>query len=239
MDRIGGFSGGEIKELINFIDEGKKAGRPLTSLFKEFGATHMRSAGSVRNFYYQLVAMANANEEIYKKYFDGLSISVGKILPFSEDETKYLMDKILEGKLKNRSVRKTLMEIGSGDEKLVLRYQNKFRNIIKQDPDALKNLARKKGEALSSYEENRLTFIKSDSEKISRLRQEINGLVERISAKVQSDNELLKKRVTLLEAENCLLMNKLKNYDNSEKVPLTVLASDSKEGNSQHTTAKC
>lgn len=214
MDRIGGFSESEIKRLVEFIKEGKKQGKPLTELFKQFGGKYCRSAGSVRNFYYQLLKTAQKNDTVYEKYLKDSNLHATKSKPFDENESRFLLQKILEGKLQNVSVRRTLIGLGDGDDKKVLRYQNKFRNMLKQTPDILKKCAIEQG-----YEDEEtlkgLQKIKSDGLKMSILRRDINDLVERIAQKSKAENILLKERVNQLEEQNKLLISLLPQQANN------------------------
>lgn len=46
MDKINGYSAQEAEGLVEYISEGKKAGKTLTSLFSSYGSRHGRASGT-------------------------------------------------------------------------------------------------------------------------------------------------------------------------------------------------
>jgi hypothetical protein len=52
MNKINGYTEEEATGLIEYIYEGKNAGKTLTYLFETYGREHNRAKGSVRNYYY-------------------------------------------------------------------------------------------------------------------------------------------------------------------------------------------
>ena len=104
-------------------------------------------------------------------------------------------------KKQGRSVRSAIMELADGDAKLALRYQNKFRNAMKSNPELVKKIALEIGDNADEFSPNNFSGAISDAQ-FKRVKSEINGLVDRISLKVRKENVLLKERIGILEREN-------------------------------------
>lgn len=79
MDKINGYSAQEAEGLVEYISEGKKAGKTLTSLFSSYGSRHGRASGSVRNYYYQLL---KTKDEKAKRILRGKGLKAEKIKDF-------------------------------------------------------------------------------------------------------------------------------------------------------------
>ena len=141
MQKINGYTEDEAKELVNFIEEGKRKGRTLSSLFAEYGERRGRAKGSVRNYYYALMKNQEDDERIVK-LLNGKCLSVGKIRAFTEDEADEAIRSILKEKAKGLSVRKAIFAISGGDDKLTLRLQNKYRNTLKKNPEKIAQIER-------------------------------------------------------------------------------------------------
>ena len=55
-------------------------------------------------------------------------------MPFTEPEVEQLVENVLRGRAKGQSVRACLQELSGGDHSLMLRYQNKYRSVLKNRP---------------------------------------------------------------------------------------------------------
>lgn len=141
MQKINGYTEDEARELIEFMEAGKKNGQTLTALFEEFGRRQGRARGSVRNYYYALMKSKNDDERVVK-LLDGKQLSVGKIRAFTEEECDQAIRSILREKAKGVSVRKAIFALSGGDDKLTLRLQNKYRNTLKKHPEKIAALER-------------------------------------------------------------------------------------------------
>ena len=141
MQKINGYTEDEAKELIDFVEEGKRAGKTLTALFAAFGATHGRARGSVRNYYYTLMKNEQADQRIVK-LLDGKRLTVGKIRAFTDEEADEAIRSILKERAKGISVRKAIFQLSAGDDKLMLRLQNKYRNTLKKNPEKIDQIER-------------------------------------------------------------------------------------------------
>jgi hypothetical protein len=146
MNKINGYTEEEAKTLVEYIKEGKKKGKTLTYLFASYGLAHGRAKGSVRNYYYALMKNEKKDERIVR-LLDGSELSVEKIREFSPEETDEILRSILREKSKGLSVRRAIFNLSSGDDKLMLRLQNKYRNTLKKEPEKIATLAKELGMA--------------------------------------------------------------------------------------------
>ena len=140
MNKINGYTEEEAKRLVEYIKDGKRAGKTLTKLFASYGVENGRARGSVRNYYYALMKNRKGDERIVK-LLDGSSLKVEQIREFTEEETDLALKNILMEKSKGLSVRKAIANLSQGDDKLMLRLQNKYRNVLKKQPERLEKIA--------------------------------------------------------------------------------------------------
>ena len=131
MNKINGYTEEEAKNLVEFIKEGRGKGKSLTYLFATYGAQNGRAKGSVRNYYYALMKNEKKDQRIVK-LLDGSQLSVEKIREFTPEETDEAIRSILAEKSKGTSVRRAIFNLAKGDDKLMLRLQNKYRNTLKK-----------------------------------------------------------------------------------------------------------
>lgn len=223
-DKINGYTEEEAKTLIEYIWKGKKSGKTLTSLFASYGEKHGRARGSVRNYYYALMRSAGKDERVMK-LLEGKELTVEKIREFTEEETNAALKSILAEKSKGISVRRAIMNVTGADTKLGLRLQNKYRNVLKKQPEKIERAERELGissaggkpaahrvldEAALKKTAGEKLSDKTANEKIAprgeflkrRLEREINLLYERIAGALREENGRLK-------AENERLKNLL------------------------------
>ncbi len=210
MKTLMGFTDDEVAELASAAEQAKINNEKLTVVFEDFAKKHGRAKGSVRNFYYEFIRMCSQDEELKNKYFKNLP-AVSRPKAFDKDEEKFLIDKILNGKRQNKSVRRVISELSGGDEKLSLRYQNKYRNILKNDPELIDKTATEMGVALPAGPSG--ADVKVPDIIMKQLKTSINKLVDNISRSVRDENVELKRKADLLEQENRALTEILKRYN--------------------------
>lgn len=213
MDKIKGFTRSEVLELAAEAEKAKNGNGRLSDVFDAFAKKHNRARGSVRNFYYEFMRMCDQSPSLSEKYFVSRP-PVNRARAFSEDEEKMLVEKILAGRRDNKSVRRTIIELAGGDEKLTLRYQNKYRNILKNDRELISRTAEDLG---LQDEELRRACSRVDENSMRKLKAGINALVENIARSVREECKELKRRNALLENENRMLRTVLGKV-NSEKL---------------------
>ena len=213
MNKINGYTEEEAKSLVDFIKDGKQKGKTLTYLFETYGLQNGRAKGSVRNYYYTLMKNEKGDERIVK-LLDGTELSVEKIREFTEEETDEVLRSILEEKSKGLSVRRAIFNLSGGDDKLMLRLQNKYRNTLKKEPERIAEIALELG--LKDEAESVRKGGRSKAEKKTalpdrdflrrRLENEINALYDRLAQALKAENERLRE-------ENEELKNKLNDKE--------------------------
>ena len=131
----------ESDTLFHAVREASRQGEPLRSVFEQVGQTLGRKPNSIRNYYYaQLRQRPDTN----------LS-RAAPFQTFTEDEVHELLRDVLTARSQGMSVRACVMRLAKGDRSLMLRYQNKYRSILKNRPHMLNQVAeelRKEGLAI-------------------------------------------------------------------------------------------
>lgn len=186
MNKINGYTEEEASGLIEYIYAGKNAGKTLSYLFATYGQQHSRAKGSVRNYYYAL--LKQRDDERVNRLLQGKELEAGVIRPFSEEETDQMLEDVLREKSKGFSVRRAIMNIAGGDEKLMLRIQNKYRNLLKKQPERVAKAAKAAG-----IEEEK-TFLQR------KLEREIDALYSRLAVDLRRENEQLKAELEKLRS---------------------------------------
>ena len=197
MNKINGYTEDEAKRLVDYISMGKRQGKTLSGLFDSYAKKTGRAKGSVRNYYYAL--LRSTGDERVKKLLSGKELKAEKITPFSEEETDKILKEILTQKSKGVSVRRAVLNLSKGDDKLMLRYQNKYRNVAGKQPERIERLMRECGLKSSADETQR------------RIEEEINGLYDKLAASLKEENKRLTVLIKRLTDENALLRLQLKN----------------------------
>ncbi|MBE5747880.1 MAG: hypothetical protein E7352_06895 [Clostridiales bacterium] len=207
MNKINGYTEEEAKNLVEYIKEGKRKGKTLTYLFETYGINNGRAKGSVRNYYYALMKNEKGDARI-AKLVDGSELSVEKIREFTEEETDEAIRSILAEKSKGLSVRKAIFNLANGDDKLMLRLQNKYRNTLKKEPGRIASIAKKMGLAEEQFFSARQAKREIPQPRLPekdflqrRLEKEINGLYNRLAQALKEENERLREENARLKAE--------------------------------------
>ncbi len=196
MNKINGYTEEEAKELVQYVSDGKRRGQTLSGLFAGYAAKTGRAKGSVRNYYYAL--LRSTGDSRVKQILRGKNLRAEKIIPFTEAETDKILREIIAQKQKGISVRRAVLNLAGGDDKLMLRYQNKYRNVLSKQPERIEKLMRECG-------------ISVKDEARERLEAEINGLYDRLAESLKSENKKLAETIKRLADENALLKLQIKN----------------------------
>lgn len=216
MNKINGYTEEEAKSLVEFIKEGKQKGKTLTYLFETYGLQNGRAKGSVRNYYYALMKNEKGDERIVK-LLDGSELSVEKIREFTEEETDEALRSILAEKSKGLSVRRAIFNLSGGDDKLMLRLQNKYRNTLRKEPERIAGIAAEMGlnEEAENVRKGGRTNAEGRNSRLPdrdflrrRLENEINALYDRLAQALKAENERLR-------LENASLKEEIKNGKNA------------------------
>ena len=126
----GGWQKSEIDALARRIDEAARTGESLRSVFDQLGQELGRKPNSIRNFYYAQVRSQGGD-------------SMGRALPFetfSQDEVEQLVRSVLTARAQGMSVRACVRELAGGDRTRMLRYQNKYRSVIRTRPELVRQV---------------------------------------------------------------------------------------------------
>lgn len=136
--KILGWDISEIKILMNLVS--KREEKSLVEVFDNFAKQTNRKTFSVRNFYYKLLELANIDNKIAQVLNkNGIENAEIRTNHFSSTETENLL-RILLNNEKNISVRRACMELAKGDDTLMMRYQNKYRNALKNQPELVSRI---------------------------------------------------------------------------------------------------
>lgn len=198
MSKINGYTEEEARSFVQYICAGKRAGKTLTGIFEEYSKQTGRARGSVRNYYYSLLRSAD-NEQV-KNLLKDTDLKAEKIREFTEEETDKILRAILEQKSKGISVRRAVLNLAEGDDKLMLRYQNKYRNVLTKQPERIERLMKECGIPGASSPELQ-----------KKLEEEINGLYDRLASSLKEENKRLYAVIKRLTDENTLLKLQVKN----------------------------
>lgn len=206
MEKIYGYKEKDVIGLAKFL-KGRE-NLSLTSTFIEYAKISKKARGTVRNLYYALAKLSQKDFEFCKKYLGGVPLNVTKIIEFNDCEERQLIKKILIAKGKGLSVRSEIMRLSCGDGKVALRYQNKYRNALKNKPELISEIIdelSKSGIKVDFREKSADFSSHISDEQFVKLKNEINNLVGKISLKLQKENEFYKERILQLERENLKL----------------------------------
>lgn len=116
-------TGWKDEEKLMLWDEVKKAqkiGAPLKRVFETVAKETGRKPNSVRNYYYMKVKETGEIEQ-----------KPSTFTPFNRDEIYLLLRELLASGARGESVRGASLKLAGGDKTLMLRYQNKYRSLIK------------------------------------------------------------------------------------------------------------
>lgn len=196
MNKINGYTAEEAGSLVKYVCEGKLKGKTLTRIFEEYAARTGRAKGSVRNYYYTLLKMSD-NDDV-KKMLDGTGLKAETIKPFTDEETDKILKAILTEKSKGVSVRRAVLNLSGGDDKLMLRYQNKYRNVLAKQPQRIEAIMKDCG-------------LDTAPDERKRIEDKINELYDNLTSSLKEENQRLTKLVQRLCDENRLLKLQIKN----------------------------
>lgn len=122
----GGWQQEEIDLLFSAVNDAADKGTPLRDVFADVGERLSRKPNSIRNFYYARVRQTPQ-----------LSARQANFRPFTQEELHQLLRGVLMGRGQGESVRACVTRMAGGDKAGMLRYQNKYRSILKNKPEML------------------------------------------------------------------------------------------------------
>ncbi len=126
-----GWQQDEIDVLFAAVREAAQNGKPLRDVFADVGVRLSRKPNSIRNFYY-----ARVHED------PELAARQTPFRAFTPEELNSLLRNVLIGRGQGESVRACVTRLAGGDRAGMLRYQNKYRSVLKNRPEMLEEIAR-------------------------------------------------------------------------------------------------
>lgn len=126
----GGWQKDEIDLLFSAVKDAAQDGRPLRDVFADVGERLSRRPNSIRNFYYARV-----------REVPELASRQTPFRAFTEEELHELLRNVLMGRGQGESVRACVTRLSGGDRAGMLRYQNKYRSVLKNRPELLLSVA--------------------------------------------------------------------------------------------------
>lgn len=127
-----GWSDQEYRLLWEEVERASRENLPLRVAFDEISKKTGRKPNSVRNFYYAAVKLRDDAENMRKHT---------QFTLFDADEVSSLLREVLIGRSKGESVRACVARLAEGDKTLMLRYQNKYRAMLRMQPDVVREMA--------------------------------------------------------------------------------------------------
>ena len=122
----------EIDQLWREIQRANASGQPLRSVFEEMGGRLGRKPNSVRNYYYMQLRGQEGDTLRRAQPFE----------TFTEAEVRSLLKSVLRARAQGQSVRACVMALSQGDHARMLRYQNKYRSLLKKRPELVAEICR-------------------------------------------------------------------------------------------------
>lgn len=124
-----GWSREETELLFWETDRAAAAGQPVKQAFEAVAQKTGRQPNSIRNYYYM-------------KLREEPGRAKAAFVPFGEKELRMLAEAMLIGRAEGKSVRSIALQLGNGEKKAMLRYQNKYRGLMRANPGYLQNVLR-------------------------------------------------------------------------------------------------
>lgn len=122
-----GWSDMEVAILEDALGLAVKSGKTLRAVFEKVADETGRKPNSVRNYYYTAL-----RDDLKKELGSGLiRREDANFIPFTIAEIRDLLKKVLSAQAQGKSVRACTIELSQNDKSLMLRYQNKYRSLIK------------------------------------------------------------------------------------------------------------
>ncbi|MBQ8655135.1 MAG: hypothetical protein IJ507_09375 [Clostridia bacterium] len=120
----------ETHRLFSAVREASAAGEPLRSVFESLSGDLGRKPNSIRNYYYACL----------RQHPDAAQMRAAPFTVFTPEETHELLRQVLMARGQGMSVRSCVMKMANGDHSLMLRYQNKYRTLLKHRPELIESV---------------------------------------------------------------------------------------------------
>jgi hypothetical protein len=117
--------------------------RPIKTVFERVAEKTGRKPNSVRNYYYARLKQEGETPAAFEL--------------FTPQEVRAMLKTILQAQARGMSVRACTLKMGGGENKAMLRYQNKYRSVIKNNPalvlDVISEMRRENLPVFDPYEQ--------------------------------------------------------------------------------------
>lgn len=198
-----GWSQEETDLLRNEVRQASETGAPLRTVFERMGETLGRKPNSVRNYYY--MQLRDQGGEDCKR--------AAPFETFSDEEIHDLLRHILAAKGQGQSVRASVMDLSHGDKTLMLRYQNKYRALLRKRPDLIEDICRELREAGQPCPDMTVTIqeippsVENDDPDAQSILTGMNALLRRASRNdtVESDKLKVQRDLLMMQLEDVQL----------------------------------
>ena len=205
--KIQGWAIADIKKLMDMI--ANKGDASLLEVFDRHSKIFNRNSYSVRNFYYKLLKLYETDGKVARLLDENGIKNSTTSFHFNENDTEQLMKILLRNE--GLSVRGACRKLARGDKKLMIRYQNKYRNTLKHNPQLVEkilNELRAENVRVRNFKSN-ISIMPVKEEKITE--KEIQslfwGLVRLVKRNAEEEIESTLKREA--EFANTALQNSL------------------------------
>lgn len=132
----------KVGTLFSYISQ--NSNMPLTSIFEKFSKKWKLSRDSVRNIYYQNFEKVSKDQNFCSECkIQSSNLKKSSIFIFDEKEKEWLIKNILLQISEGHSVRKACLTIAKGDATNMIRYLNKYRSILKKEPEYIDKISNK------------------------------------------------------------------------------------------------
>lgn len=122
----------KIKKMFTIIKKERSLNNSLNYALDKVSIALKLKRESAKNFYYKSLKFLEENKSLAKNNnIDFIEFRKNNFEKFNEEEKKNLVEFIDSNLTKGISIRQSCLELAGNDAKLMLRYQNKYRNIKK------------------------------------------------------------------------------------------------------------
>lgn len=133
----------DVKKLFEIVEQNKSKNQSLLTAFTEYAKLTGRKRNSVRNYYYQeLTELQNNKSRASKLNIDIKKHIVNESILFTENETRSIISNILKLNNEGYSIRKACLKLANNDVNLMVRYQNKYRSVLKTNPKLIEEISK-------------------------------------------------------------------------------------------------
>ncbi|GHU66830.1 hypothetical protein FACS1894184_05580 [Clostridia bacterium] len=126
----GGWKSEEVAALQTAIERANQSGEPLRGVFDDVSRALGRKPNSIRNYYYAQLKSVDFGGQPRAMPFKA----------FDQQEIRAMLKEVLRGSAAGLSVRSCMARMSDGDKTRMLRYQNKYRSLIKSRPDLVREV---------------------------------------------------------------------------------------------------